>query len=144
MARAELLMSTPFQEMLTAIAGGDADRVAALLTVDPQLCNLTDRTELRQSVLQHAAERGNLPIVELLLIAGANVDKYDSIGNTALPYAAGLGHRAVVELLVQYGASQLAKAWGWARGAGHHEVAQFLKDRIDAEHRRANGLEQSP
>jgi ankyrin repeat protein len=126
-------MSTPAQELLTAVAGGDADRVAALLTADPQLCNLADRIELRQSVLHHAAERGSLPIVELLLIAGANVDKYDSVGNTALLYAAGAGHLAVVQLLVEHGACQLAKAWNCARGAGHHEIATFLKDRIDQE-----------
>ena len=47
----------------------------------------------------HAAEGGNLEVVELLLEKGANVDAKDPGGWTALTYAAWNGSSDVVKLL---------------------------------------------
>jgi len=101
-------MATPAQRMLAAVLAGDADSVAALLDEDRQLANLADRAPERLSVLHHAAGRGDLAVVELLLAAGANVNKRSHDGATPL-YAAALGgHLAVARALVA------ARAETWA------------------------------
>ncbi len=53
--------------MLGAVLAGDAARVAGLLDAHPELCNLSDRSEDRLGVLQHAARLGRAPVVGLLL-----------------------------------------------------------------------------
>jgi ankyrin repeat protein len=119
--------------MLAAVLAGDADTVAALLDSDPQLCNLADRSPERLSVLHHAAGRGHLAVVELLLAAGAAVDKRSHDGSTPLHEAAAGGHLEIVRLLVQAGANPRARtnsgysAWSAAMHRGHHGVAGYLK-----------------
>ncbi len=48
--------------------------------------------------------RGDLPVARLLLEAGAEVNRADAQGRTALHYAAGAGLPALVELLLEAGA----------------------------------------
>jgi ankyrin repeat protein len=101
-------MATPAQQMLAAVLAGDADTVASLLDADPGLANLVDRTPSRYSVLHYAASRGDLAVVELLLVAGANVDKRTHDGSIPLHEAALGGHLDVARALVAAGAETRA------------------------------------
>jgi ankyrin repeat protein len=118
--------------MLTAVLAGNAETVAALLDADPQLANLADRAPGRFSVLHHAARRGDLAVVELLLAAGANVDRRSWDGSTPLHEAAVGGHLEVVRALLAAGADTRAtinrgySALDAARANGHQTVADLL------------------
>lgn len=128
-------MATSAQRMLDAVLAGDADRVAELLDQSPELCNLAERSSDRLSVLHHAARLGHLPVVELLLAAGATVDKRDHDGRTPLHWAAIRGHLEIVRVLVEAGADLNARAnggwsaWDSASASGQQQVADFLKQR---------------
>ncbi len=52
----------------------------------------------------HASKEGHLPIVELLLKAGADINIQSKNGNTALIIASQYGHLAIVEALMNAGA----------------------------------------
>lgn len=52
------------------------------------------------SALQLAASRGNFEIAQLLVDVGANINRTDSLGRTALMLAAQNGHRNIVLLLL--------------------------------------------
>jgi ankyrin repeat protein len=127
-------MPTTAQEMLSAVLAGDEHAVGALLDADPQLCNLTDRSPERLSVLHHAAGRGQLAIVELLLAAGATVDRRSHDGSTPLHAAAAGGHLEVVRTLLTAGADPAAltnsgrSPWSAANHRGHRAVADTLRD----------------
>jgi ankyrin repeat protein len=126
-------VATPAKQMLSAALTGDVAAVAALLDADPRLCDLADRSPERRSVLHHAAGRGDVAVVELLLAAGAGVDKRSHDGSTPLHAAAAGGHLAVVRVLVAAGADVAARAsggygpWSAASHHGHRAVADFLR-----------------
>jgi hypothetical protein len=107
-AREASAMATPADRMLAAVLVGDADTVAVLLDADPQLANLTDRRPGRFSVLHHAAGRGDLNVVELLLAAGANTNKRSHDGSSPLHEAVLRGHLEVARALVAAGAETRA------------------------------------
>jgi ankyrin repeat protein len=94
--------------MLAAVLGGDTVAVAALLTVDPQLADLVDRSPGRWSVLHYAAGRGDVAVVELLLAAGASPGKRSHDGSTPLHEAALCGHLEVAQVLLAAGAETRA------------------------------------
>jgi ankyrin repeat protein len=125
-------MATPAQEMLAAVLAGDAEAVAALLDADPQLADLADRAPGRLSVLHHAARRGDLSIVELLLAAGASPDKRSHDGSTPLHEAALGGHLGVARALVAAGSDTCAttnagfSVLDAARVGGHLSVVELL------------------
>jgi ankyrin repeat protein len=125
-------MPTPAQEMLNAVLAGDATAVVALLDADPQLANLADRTPARFSVLHHAASRGDLAIVELLLAAGANANKRSHDGSAPLYEATLGGHLEVVRVLLAAGADTRAttnsgySALDAARAGGNQDLVQML------------------
>jgi ankyrin repeat protein len=118
--------------MLSAVLTGDTAEVADLLDADPHLADLADRSSDRLSVLHHAAGRGHVDIAELLLAAGATVDKRAHDGSTPLHEAALGGHLKIVRLLVAAGADPNARTnsgYPPESGAdfrGHHAVADYL------------------
>ena len=124
---------TPAQEMFAAVEAGDAQKVAALLDKHPQLCNLAEKTGDRSSVLHKAARVGQLDLVELLVVAGATVDKQDASGSSPLHYAAIRGHLAVVKVLVEAGArlriwtNEGLRPLDVAELAARQDVANFLR-----------------
>lgn len=126
-------MATPAQRMMTAVLARDADGVAALLNSDMQLCNLTDHSPARLSVLHHASARGDLSIVELLLAAGATPDKRAHDGSTPLLHAAAGGHLEIVQTLITAGADPNAQTngglnpWAAAYDRGQRSVADYLR-----------------
>ncbi len=96
-----------------------------------------------RTLLQLAAEKGNLAIVNNLLDRGARIDNESSPrGLTALHFAAGNGHKEIVELLLNRGAridneSSLEGLTPLhsAAGNGHKEIVELLLNRgaaIDA------------
>ncbi|MCX4239710.1 ankyrin repeat domain-containing protein [Paraliomyxa miuraensis] len=88
-------------ELLRAATVGNVDRVCALLEagvpVDPPSCH----------PLAAAAGAGRLSVVEVLLIAGARIDRLasEAAWSTPLFLAAKAGHLRVVERLVKEGAA---------------------------------------
>ena len=61
-------------------------------------------SELQQTALIVAAQRGHTSIVQYLLDEGAQVDTQDVDGSTSLMIASSLGHSEVVRVLINYGA----------------------------------------
>jgi len=81
--------------------------------------------------IHDAATMGNIEAVKQHLTAGTDVNANDT-GLTPLHYAAGEGHKELVELLIVKGADVSAKnKFGetplhWAAGEGHKELVELL------------------
>ncbi|MBI3929117.1 MAG: ankyrin repeat domain-containing protein [Armatimonadetes bacterium] len=126
-----LLPSTPEQRqeaLLAALRGDRTESAKALLELgaDPDLLDEEGRTPLmtcRQPAL-----------LQLLVLAGAQLDHQDRRGRTALMHAAASGEAAVVDLLLQSGADpHFADFSGetplsLARRAGHEDLARRLEE----------------
>jgi ankyrin repeat protein len=92
----------------------------------------------RHLALTLAADFGRAEIVQLLLDAGEDPNRYNPVGGhshtTPLHQAAGAGHTEVVRLLVERGARLDLKdlLWpatpaDWARHAGKAEIEGYLR-----------------
>ena len=87
------------------------------------------------TTLHYASAYGNRAVVELLIRAGADVNKVDSIYRfTPLHFASFKGHKEVVELLIGAGAdvNKVDSIFGKnplhdASKEGHKEVVEMLK-----------------
>jgi ankyrin repeat protein len=94
----------------TAAQSGDAALVQELLGkgVPP-----SDFDDLGMTPLHYAAKEGHLPVMDLLLRAGAEVDAHDerTIGNTPLGDVAGDCSYEVAERLIAAGADPTVKGW---------------------------------
>lgn len=115
------------------VMSGEAVAVAAVLDANLDLANVADRSALRRPVLHLAAERGRSEVVELLLAAGADVDRRDAAGKTAFELAVAGGFLDVVDTLLAVGASAIATrqrleaAITAARSRGHRAVQARLE-----------------
>ncbi|MDX2181111.1 MAG: ankyrin repeat domain-containing protein [Bryobacteraceae bacterium] len=94
----------------------------------------------RHRALALAAQLGRTEIVELLLDAGEDPDRFNPPAlhahATPLHHAALYGHEATVRLLVERGAridipdrSYRSAPAGWAEHNGHLEIARYLRER---------------
>lgn len=88
--------------------------------------------------LHVAAARGDLATVDLLLEGGANVDRAEEDGLTALMAAAWTGHLPVVERLLRAGADPNrvgdgTTALGNAARQGHEAIVALLEPLVDDE-----------
>lgn len=121
-------------ELREAIEAGDSERVRELVRrrylffrrVDPN-----DRRYPDDTPLTHAARRGHLEIVEILVGAGARVNG-GSFGYHALHQAAAAGHLEVVRYLDSKGARHNIDRDGcdplkYARAGGHDEVVAYFE-----------------
>jgi len=84
--------------------------------------------------LMIAAWRGDIPMMELLVARGADVNKANALGERALMHAAWRGHADAVEWLLARGARVNSDPMHWsalhyAVFAGHGEVATLLLER---------------
>jgi ankyrin repeat protein len=100
----------------------------------------TANSEERHRALAVASQFGHTEIVQLLLDAGEDPNRYNPIGthshSTPLHQAAIGGHLEVVRLLVEHGARTDTKdtAWqstpsGWAKHGGKIEVLNYLRSK---------------
>jgi hypothetical protein len=112
--------------------------VAAALgrTDDAQRLLPTAKSDERHLALTLSALFGHVEIVRLLLDVGEDPNRYNAghSHSTPLHEAAGAGHEAVVQLLIERGARLDLKdvLWhgtpaGWARHAGRTELAEYLE-----------------
>lgn len=93
--------------LMWAIDGGHVGLTRVLLKVVPALANrATPAFESvgRRTPLQEAVIADRSAIVAALLGAGARVDEKDHLGFSALHYAADLGRRDMIALLLRHGA----------------------------------------
>lgn len=86
------------------------------------------------SGLMIAAWEGNIPMMELFVSRGADINKVNALGEQALQHAAWKGHLPAVRWLVEHGASvnRQGKEWAalhYAVFAGHAEVVSYLLER---------------
>ncbi|MDK9703181.1 MAG: ankyrin repeat domain-containing protein [Sulfuritalea sp.] len=84
--------------------------------------------------LMIGAWEGNIPVMELFLARGADVNKVNSFGEQALQHAAWRGRLDAVRWLVEHGArvNRVGREWGamhYAAFAGHREVVAYLLER---------------
>ncbi|HMF98557.1 MAG TPA: ankyrin repeat domain-containing protein [Vicinamibacterales bacterium] len=118
-------------ETLAVAAGlGRRDEARALLPSAPP--------DERHRALALAAQLGHAEVVRLLLDAGEDPNRYNPKGghahSTPLHQAALANHDAVVRLLVERGARldipdtiYKGTPLGWAKYAGHMEIADYLR-----------------
>lgn len=77
------------------------------------------------------AWEGNIPMMELFVSRGANVNQTNRLGEQALQHAAWKGHLAAVRWLVEHGARLNRQGMEWAAlhyavFAGHADVVRYL------------------
>src|SRR5688500_15886525 len=97
------------REWEDATRAGDVERVRALLLAGAHIDAL-DR--YNQTALMHAAHRGDLGLVTLLIQHGANLEVRAKHRLSALDLARIGRHEAVVRALLEAGAQELASRTG--------------------------------
>jgi ankyrin repeat protein len=125
--------------------GARADRLAVAaglgMLAEAQALVSAAGPEERHRALALAAQLGRLKIVEMLLDAGEDPDRFNLAGMhahaTPLHHAALAGHEDVVRLFVSRGARlDIADTiWnstpcGWAEYAGHRSLAAYLRQKV--------------
>lgn len=135
-ARALARRTPPTDDLAIAAGLGLIDEAIRLLaTADPLR---------RQIALALAAQHGHADVVQRLLDAGEDPDRFNPEGfhahSTPLHQAALAGHREVVQLLVERGARldirdtiNEGTPHGWAVHGGHREIAESLRAREGAQ-----------
>lgn len=146
----------PAKAVLAALGHGEFEAVEALIRrgapIDLPTAAALGRTgdarralpeassEERHRGLALAAQFGKVELLELLLEAGEDPNRYNPVGlhahSTPLHQAALAGHIAVVRALVESGARLDVEdilfqgtPLGWARHGGQDEVADYLRSR---------------
>lgn len=104
----------------------------SLLMMRLRLHLSTESGRHRESALMNATGFGQEEVVEVLLERGAEVDKQDKLGRTALHRAASRGHERIVTRLLEAGADAGAMSEiGWtalmtAASCGHVSIVRML------------------
>jgi ankyrin repeat protein len=83
-----------------------------------------------QSALHVASDLGNMPIVELLLCNGAEIDVVNSQGCTPLAIAAMSGHENIGLLLIKHGAKVTKAMMSLPRGSSAVDQLNYWADLI--------------
>ena len=97
--------------MWKSVQTGNHKNIRALLT--PELPVDTPLTDGCMTGLHIAWSRGDLEAAEIFLEAGAEIEKTDKLGRTALHFAASIGtNLELIELLVKSGANVNAQSSG--------------------------------
>ncbi|XP_032265177.1 ankyrin repeat domain-containing protein 6 isoform X6 [Phoca vitulina] len=88
------------ERLLIAAYKGQAENVVQLINKGAKVAV----TKHGRTPLHLAANKGHLPVVQILLKAGCDLDVQDDAGDTALHVAAALNHKKVVKILLEAGA----------------------------------------
>lgn len=109
--------------LLLAAGSGDVSEVEAILNKHPEIdIDSGDRCE--SSALHHAAEKGHIEVVKLLIKRGAIVNVTNMWEKTPLHSACNNGHELVVQHLVENGA-RIEATSNKKRFTPLHLAAQF-------------------
>lgn len=134
--------SSPDGQLLDAVRSGDAATVSSLLDAHPERLHL--RTPPHEGTLLHlASTHGHLPVVDLLLRRGLDVNSRERGDNTyAMHWAAAAAHLAIVHRLAEAGGDVVghgddhelevigwATCWDGGDDAAHREVVDLLVER---------------
>ena len=110
----------------------EATPVPQILAQKPQQIQETKIEESEISI-HRAAWEGDIKAIEQHLAAGKDVNAKDDLyGDTPLLWAAGFGHKGIVEMLITRGADVNAKAEGgwtplhYATGGNDKEIVELL------------------
>ena len=103
---AEPADETPGSQLVAAAQAGDAERVAALLDEGA----FADARSGGFPAIHRAAEADAVPVLEVLVAAGADLEAVDRSGHTALARAALFGRAGTVAYLLESGADPNAHA----------------------------------
>jgi ankyrin repeat protein len=91
------------QVVFRAMMEGDVGEVVRLLDAQPDLLEASDST-FERSLLFEAAWEGHAEVAKVLVARGADVNRGDFLGHTAIYAAAFSGHEEMVLLLLRAGA----------------------------------------
>ncbi|XP_064626190.1 transient receptor potential cation channel subfamily A member 1-like isoform X2 [Lineus longissimus] len=84
-------------------AKGSSEKLRSFLKEDPSRVGLVDQKG--RSALHHAAEKGQIEVLEYVLSLGEDINLKDDDGNTALHLAAQSGKKEAVRFLLEHKAS---------------------------------------
>ncbi|KAM5357250.1 hypothetical protein ACJZ2D_016458 [Fusarium nematophilum] len=124
--------STVVSGLRSAVNNGYRERVLALLDSG---ADIDAEDQIGDSTaLTHAACLGREGLVELLLENGADPNRRERHGRTALHIAAGDGYSGIVRMLVENGADVDAKVHGWtpmllAAKGWRYQIPDYLIER---------------
>ena len=111
---------TPAMQLYWAVTEADLDRVKAFLDEGMSADTLS---YMGDSLLEKAAELGQVQVARLLIERGADVNFQEDTGDTALMSAVEEGHLEMVDLLLDAGAD-MAALGGWGAGSALHTAAR--------------------
>lgn len=123
-------------EIVNAVSAGDVTKVTLLLQSNPKLVGakfVSGGPYSGWPLVMIAARQGNKPLVELLVLSGADVNEKNLSGEVALHYAASQGHKEIVQFLLDQKAEVNVKndadatPLSVALSAGKADVAALLR-----------------
>jgi hypothetical protein len=129
-------------ELVAACAAGDLAAVERLVAAGANV-NATERSRYdpqisadvgSQPCLMVAVQNGHLEIARLLLDAGADINRWDGVGESALTAAVYTGNRPTAEMLLDRGADLERMGMGGtplfnAVAGGNEDLVRLLLDR---------------
>ena len=130
------------EQMFDAAKAGDAAAIATALNRSPEKLHVRDQP-YAWTLLHHAAQHGHLPVVNVLLDRGFDVNTREQGDNTsAVNWAAAAGHVDVVRRLLDAGVDPVghgddhalevigwASCWDGCDDDAHREIQRLLIER---------------
>lgn len=104
MAKMEQELDDSDKTVFDWLKEGKIEHVSSLLSVNPSL--IAERDESKMALIHWAADRGDMPMIHLLVEKGADVNITDGDGQTPLHYAFACGHHECIRLLEELHADQ--------------------------------------
>jgi len=89
------------QDIFNAVRTGTPDQIKEMINSNPEIVNSKDNRN--STPLHFTADRGHIPIAQLLLDKGADMHATDVDGDIPLHWAAFRGHVEMCKLLVAKG-----------------------------------------
>lgn len=89
-------------ELWEAVKKGDTAKVNSILSMKPELVNISN--DFIHLAIWHCHEESRKDVVDILISMGADVNARDKGGGTPLHAAAGLGEKDIIEILLANGA----------------------------------------